>query len=66
MTTLTQDGADLPGHEDGEKARDVRPGCECCQLTGVELGHVIERHMRFAGQGLDVSRVYSAIVRRGV
>ena len=66
MTTLTQDCADLPGREDGEKARDARPGCERCQLAGVELGHVIERHMRFAGQDLDVSRVHSIVVRRSV
>jgi hypothetical protein len=44
----------------------VRSGCERGQLAGIELGHVIERHMRFAGQGLDVSRVDSAIVRRSV
>jgi hypothetical protein len=66
MTTLTQERADLPGREDGQKARDARPGCERCQLAGIELGYVIERHLRFAGQGLDVSRVHMAVVRRNV
>jgi hypothetical protein len=66
MTTLTQDRTDLPDREDGEKVRDARPDCERCQLAGVELGNVIKRHVRFAGQGLDVLRVCSVIMRRGV
>src|SRR5262249_34837865 len=49
MTTLTQEGADFPGREDGEKARDPRPGAERGKLAGVELGHVRERHLGFAG-----------------
>jgi len=49
MTTLTQEGADFPRREDGEKARDPRPGGERGQLAGVELGHVLARHLGFAG-----------------
>ena len=66
MTTLTQEGADLPGCEDGEKARDAHPGGEHSQLACVELGYIIEQHMRFAGQGLKVARVRRAGVRGGV
>jgi hypothetical protein len=66
MTTVTQERANLPGREDGEIVRDARPGGERGQLAVVELGHILERHVRFAGQGLEVARVRRAVVRRGV
>jgi hypothetical protein len=48
------------GREDGEKVRDARSSGERGQLAGVELGHVLNREMRFVGQGLDIARVHRA------
>jgi hypothetical protein len=53
MTPLTQDLADLAGRKDGEKAGDARTGCEHSQFACVELGNLLDRHVRLAGQGLD-------------
>ena len=68
MTTLTQDRADCAGREDAEKAGNPRPGCKHGQFAGVELGHLLDRHVRLSGQGLDGALVRSAVVgmcRRG-
>ena len=70
MTTLTayRDLADLASRKDGEKASDARTGCEHGQLVCVELGNLLDRHVRLAGQGLDGAIVRSAVVgmrRRG-
>jgi hypothetical protein len=68
MTTLTQDLADLACRKDGEKAGDVRTSCEHGQFVCVELGNLLDRHVRLAGQGLDGALVRSAVVgmrRRG-
>jgi len=46
MTTLTQDLADLASRKDGEKAGDARTGCEHGQLVCVELGNLLDRHVR--------------------
>jgi hypothetical protein len=62
MTTLTQDLADRSGHEDGEKAGDARTGCEHSQFACVELGNLLDRYVRLAGQGLDGALVRSAVV----
>jgi hypothetical protein len=64
MTALTQYLSDLPGREDGEKVGDARSSCEHCQLAFVQLGNVIERHMRLLGQGRDGSLVPGAFARR--
>jgi hypothetical protein len=64
MTALTQYLSDLPGREDGEKVGDARSSCEHCQLAFVQLGNVIERHMRLWGQGRDGSLVPGAFARR--
>ena len=66
MMTVTQDRANLPGCEDREKVRDARPGGERGQLAVVEVGHILERHVRFAGQGLEVAHVRRAVVGMGV
>src|SRR4029434_6479180 len=68
MTTLTQDLADLASRKDGEKAGDARTGCEHGQFVCIELGNLLDRHVRLAGQGLDGALVRSAVVgmhRRG-
>ncbi len=68
MTTSTQDLADPSGREDGEKAGDARTGCEHGQFECVELGNLLDRHLRLAGQGLDGALVRSVVVgmrRRG-
>jgi hypothetical protein len=63
MTVLTQYLSDLPDREDGEKASDARPDCEHCQLVFVQMGNVIDRQVRFSGQGFDGSLVYGAFAR---
>jgi hypothetical protein len=63
MTALTQYLSDLPGHEDGEKVGDARSSCEHCQLAFVQLGNVIDRHVRLSGQGFDGARVRRAFAR---
>jgi hypothetical protein len=68
MTTVTQDLADLAGRKNGEKASNARTGCEHNQFACVELGNLLDRHVRLAGQGLDGALVRSAVVgmrRRG-
>ena len=68
MTTLTQDLADRSGRKDGEKAGDARTGCEHSQFVCIELGNLLDRHVRLAGQGLDGALVRDAVVglrRRG-
>ena len=52
MTTVTQDLADLAGRKNGEKASNARTGCEHNQFACVELGDLLDRHVRLAGQGL--------------
>jgi hypothetical protein len=64
MMTLTQDRADRAGREDGEKAGDARPGCEHGQCACVELGNLLDRHVRLAGQGCNGALVRSAVVGR--
>ena len=63
---VTQDGADLPRREEREKTGDPCPGGQRRQLAGVERGHVLDRHLRFARQGLDVSPVCNAVVTLGL
>jgi hypothetical protein len=53
MTTLTQDLADLASRKDGEKAGDARTGGEHGQFVCIELGNLLDRHVRLAGQGLE-------------
>ena len=68
MTTLTQDLADLASRKDGEKTGDARTGCEHGQFVCIELGNLLDRHVRLAGQGLDGALVRGAVVgmrRRG-
>jgi hypothetical protein len=48
---------EVSSNEDGEKASDARPDCEHCQLAFVQLGNVIDRHVRCLGQGFDASLV---------
>jgi hypothetical protein len=62
MTTLTQDLTDLAGRKDGEKAGDARTGCEHGQFVCVELGNLLDRYVRLAGQGLDGALVRGAVV----
>src|SRR5437667_12292318 len=54
---------EISSHEDGEKASDARPDCEHCQLAFVQLGNVIDRHVRCLGQGFDGSLVRGAFAR---
>jgi hypothetical protein len=54
---------EVSSHEDGEKASDARPDCEHCQLVFVQLGNVIDRHVRLAGQGFEGSLVPGAFAR---
>ena len=63
MTALTQYRSDLPGREDGEKAGDARTGFELCQLVFVQPGNLIDRHVRFSGQGFDSALVRGAFAR---
>lgn len=63
MTGLTQDIADLPDREDSEKAGDARTDCEHCQLVCVQLGNVLDRHVRLLGQGFDGALVRGAVER---
>ena len=63
MTTLTQYLSDLPGREDSEKAGDARTDFEHCQLVCVQLGNLIERHVRLSGQGFDGALVRRAFTR---
>ena len=51
MTTLTQDLADLASRKDGEKAGDARTGCEHGQFVCIELGNLLDRHVRLATVG---------------
>lgn len=63
MTTLTQNLSDLPDREDSEKAGDAGTDCEHCQLVCVQLGNVLDRHVRFSGQGFDGALVRGAVAR---
>ena len=63
MTVLTQYLSDLPGREDGKKAGDTRPDFEHGQLAFVQLGNVIDRHVRLSGQGFDGSLVRGTVAR---
>jgi hypothetical protein len=63
MTALTQYLSDLPGREDSEKAGDARTDCEHCQLVCVQLGNVLDRHVRLSGQGFDGALVRGAVAR---
>jgi hypothetical protein len=62
MTALTQYVADFPDREDAEKAGDACADCEHCQLAFVQLDNLIDRHVRFSGQGFDGSLVRGAFV----
>ena len=64
MTGVAARSPDLPGRENGEKAGDARPDCEHYQLVCVQLGNVIDRHVRLSGQGFDGALVRGAF-RRG-
>ncbi len=63
MTALTQYLSDLPSREDSEKAGDARTDFEHCQLVCVQLGNVIEGHVRLSGQGFDGALVRRAFTR---
>ena len=63
MTPLTQELADRSSRKDGEKAGDARPDFERCQLAFVQLGNLIDRHVRLAGQVFDGSLVRGAFAR---
>ena len=63
MTVLTQYLSDLPDREDSEKAGDARPDFERCQLPFVQLGNLIDRHVRLAGQIFDGALVRRAFAR---
>jgi hypothetical protein len=64
MRALTQDLADIPDRENSEKTGDVRTSCERGPLAFVQLGHVIDRHVRFSGQSFASSLVRGALARR--
>jgi hypothetical protein len=49
MTALTQYVSDLAEREDAEKAGDACAGGKHCQLAFVQLGNVIDWHVRFSG-----------------
>ena len=63
MTALTQYLSDLPDREDGEQAGDARTDFEPGQLAFVQLGNVIDRHVRLSGQGFDGALVRGAVAR---
>lgn len=63
MTALTQYVSDLTDREDAEKGGDACTDCEHCQLAFVQLGNLLDRHVRFFGQGFDGSLVRGAFVR---
>jgi hypothetical protein len=54
---------EVSSHEDGEKASDARHDCEPGQLVFLQLGNVIDWHVRLAGQGFDGSLVRGAFAR---
>jgi hypothetical protein len=63
MTALTQDISDLPDRKDSEKAGDTRTDGEPCQLVCVQPGNVLDRHVRFSGQGFDGALVRGTVAR---
>ena len=63
MTALTQYVSDLAEREDAEKAGDACADCKHCQLVFVQLGNLIDWHVRFSGQGFDGSLVRGAFAR---
>jgi len=64
MAALTQYLSDLPGREDGEKVGDAGTDCERCQLAFVQLGNLLDRHVRLLGQGFYGSLVRGTFARR--
>ena len=64
MMALTQYLPNLPSREDGEKTGDTRTDGERCQLAFVELGNLINWHVRLLGQSFDGSLVRGAFARR--
>ena len=63
MTALTQYLSDLTDREDGEKAGDACTACEHCELVCIELGHLIDRHMKLPCQGFNGSFTREAFTR---